>query len=194
MRTFIFLLTLLLFCSGCIKRVSDKKPGGGNQASLKYSFQEIECKKYDESFDSTFVVNGNKVRLVCNTECFNDCTIADTINDSIINLYPDRFLKFELKSNTIDTQFVVTKQIIKNIYHDNSTYRSSVLAFPRIEKINSAGNSVLIHTMFLCPGSFDATNFLEEIVLEITAEAKVSVHKIILPPEEPDSLNTVRLP
>lgn len=194
MRAYIYLLTFLLFCSGCIKRVSDKKLGAGNCGTLKYSFREIECKKYNESFDSTFVVNGNRIRLTCNTECFNDYTIADTINDSIVNLYPDRFLKFELKSNTIDTQFVVTKQIVKNIYNDNSTYRSSVLAFPRLEKINPAGNSVFIRTMFLFPSSFDATNFLEEIVLEITAEAKVSVYKVILPPEDPDSLNTVWLP
>ncbi len=111
---------------------------------------------------------------------------------SYLNLYQDRFLKFALKSTKTDTQIVVTKEIIKNIYNNNSTYKSSVLAFPRIEKINSATNSVLIHTMFLYPGSLDATNFLEEIIFEITAKGEVSFNKVILPPEEPDSLNTSR--
>jgi len=185
MRTLIYFLVLLLLGFSCTgkKATNDYK-------SLKYSFQKIEYKKHNESFDSTFILEGNHVRLLCNTECFNDFSIADTINDSIINLYQDRFLKFELTSNKIDTQIVVTKEIIKNIYNDNSTYKSSVLAFPRIEKINFATNSVLVHTMFLYPGSLDATNFLEEIILEITAEGKVSFNKVILPPEEPDSLKT----
>lgn len=180
MKSLIYFLVLLLFCYSCNKKETTNK---------KYSFQKIEYKTHDESFDSTFIVNGNKVRLSCITECFNDFSIADTINDSIINLYHDRFLKFALKSNKIDTQIVVTKEIIKNIYNDNSTYRSSVLAFPRIEKSNFSNNSVLIHTMFLYPSSLDGTNFLEEIIFEITAEGKVSFNKVILPPEEPDSLN-----
>lgn len=191
MRTLIYFLVLLVFCFSCIKKKStDKKRVSDNYNSLKYSFRKIEYNKQDESFDSTFIMNGHKVRLSCNTECFNDFSIADTINDTIINLYKDRFLKFTLKNYKIDTQIVVTKEIIKNIYNDNSTYKSSVLAFPRIEKIDRTNNSILIHTMFLYPSSLNGTNFLEEIIFEVAAEGKVSLHKVILPPEEPDSLNT----
>jgi len=183
MKTLIFVLVLLLFCFSCSnqKKKTDKK----------YSFQKIEYKKQNESFDSTFVMNGNKVRLTCNTECFNDFSIADTINDSTINLYQDRFLKFVLTSNDIDTQIVVSKEIIEDIYNNNSTYKSSVLAFPRIEKINSNNNSILIHSLFLYPSSLVGTNFLEEISFEITMKGKVSFNEVLMPPEEPDSLNTI---
>jgi len=184
MKAFIYVLVVLVFCFSCTnKKKTDKK----------YSFQKIEYQKQNESFDSTFVMNGNKVRLTCTAECFNDFSIADTINDSTINLYQDRFLKFVLTSNKIDTQIVVTKEIIKDLYDSNSTYRSSVLAFPRIEKINSDTSSVLVHALFLYPGSLIGTNFLEEISFEITLKGKVSFPKVLLPPEEPDSLNTNKL-
>lgn len=180
-RVFQWFLVLALLGFSCARQKSQ---------SVKYSFQKMEYKKLNESFDSTFVLKGDTVRLVCTTECFNDFSIPDTVNGSMINLYQDRFLKFELTSNKIDTQIVVTKEIIKNLYHDNSTYKSSVLAFPRIEKVNAATNSVLIHTLFLYPGSLDATNFMEEIIFEITAKGKVSFTEVIQPPEEPDSLKT----
>ncbi len=87
MKTLIYVLALLLFCFSCNKkRTTDKKKVTDNYKSSKYSFRKIEYKKQDESFDSTFVMKGNKVRLSCNTECFNDFSITDTINDSIINL------------------------------------------------------------------------------------------------------------
>lgn len=181
MKSLIYFLVLLLFCYSCNKKETTNK---------KYSFQKIEYKKQNESFDSTFIMNSNKVRLTCNTECLNDFSIADTINDSTINLYQDRFLKFVLTSNEIDTQIVVTKEIIKDIYNSNSTYKSSVLAFPRIEKINFNNNSILIHSLFLYPSSLIGTNFLEEISFEITLKGKVSFNEVLLPPEEPDSLNT----
>lgn len=182
MKTFIYFLVLLLFCFSCNqKKKTDKK----------YSFQKIEYKKQNESFDSIFVMNGNKVRLTCNTECFNDFSILDTINDSTINLYQDRFLKFVLTCNELDTQIVVSKEIIKDIYNNNSTYKSSVLAFPQIEKINFNNNSILIHSLFLYPSSLVGTNFLEEISFEITIKGKVSLNEVHMPPEEPDSLNTI---
>lgn len=181
MRILIYFLVLFLFCFSCNnKKTLDKK----------YSFQKIEYKKQNESFDSTFIMKGNKIRLSCNTECFNDFSIADTINDSTINLFQDRFLKFVLTSNEIDTQIVVTKEIIKDIYNNNLTYKSSVLAFPRIEKINSNNNSILIHSLFLFPSCLVGTNFLEEISFEITMKGKVSFKEVLMPPEEPDSLNT----
>ncbi|MDP3444483.1 MAG: hypothetical protein Q8T08_16615 [Ignavibacteria bacterium] len=181
MKTLIYVLVLLLFCFSCNqKKKTDKK----------YSFQKIEYKKQNESFDSTFIVNGNKVRLTCNTECFNDFSIADTINDSTINLYQDRFLKFVLTSNVIDTQIVVSKEIIKDIYNNNSTFKSSVLAFPRIEKINYNNNSIEIHSLFLFPSGLIGTNFLEEISFEISLKGKVSFNEVLMPPEKPDSLNT----
>ncbi len=184
MKTLIYVLVSLLFCFSCINKKTTEK---------KYSFRKIEYKKQNESFDSTFIMNGNKVRLSCITECFNDFSIADTINDSIIKLYQDRFLKFALKSNKIDTQIVVTKELIKDIYNDNSTYKSSVLAFPRIEKISSTNNSIFIHSLFLYPGSLVGTNFLEEISFEITLKGKVLFNEVLMPPEEPDSLNTNNL-
>ena len=191
MRILPYFVFLALFCFSCNKKnTADRKRESDNYKSSKYSFQKIEYKKQAELFDSTFIMKGNKVRLSCYTECFTDFSIADTINDSIINLYQDRFIKFELKSNQLDTQIVVTKEIIKDIYNNNSTYKRSVLAFPRIEKISSSTNSVLIHAMFLYPGSLDATNFLEEIIFEITAKGNVSFNKVILPPEEPSGLNT----
>ena len=183
MKILISVLALLIFCFSCNQLKKNNK---------KYSFQKIEYKKQNESFDSTFIMNGHKVRLSCNIEHFNDFSIADTINDTIINLYKDRFLKFILKSYKVDTQIVVTKETIKDIYNDNSTYKSSVLAFPSIQKIDTANNSILIHTMFLYPASLNGTNFLEEIIFEVTGEGKVSLNKVIMPPEEPDSLNTNR--
>lgn len=191
MRILLYFLALALLGFSCNKKnTADRKREADNYKSAKYSFQKIEYKKQAESFDSTFILKGNKVRLLGRTECFTDFSIADTINDSIINLYQDRFIKFELKSNQIDTQIVVTKEIIKDLYNNNSTYKQSVLAFPRIETVSSFTNSILIHTMFLYPGSLDATNFLEEIIFEITAEGNVSFNKVILPPEEPSGMNT----
>lgn len=181
MRTLVYFLVLSLFCFSCNNKKTIER---------KYRFQKIEYVKQNESFDSIFIMNGNKVRLTCNTECFNDFSIADTINDSTINLYQDRFLKFVLTSNEIDTQIVVTKEIIKNIYNDNSTYKNSVLALPRIEKINSTNNCILIHSLFLYPSSLVGTNFLEEIRFEITMKGKVSFNEVLMPPENPHSLNT----
>lgn len=194
MRALIYFLVLLLFCFSCNnKKATDKKMLTDIHKLYKYAFQKIEYKKQDESFDSTFILKGDKIRLSCYTESFIDFSIADTINDSIVNLYQDRFLNFSLSSNKIDTQIVVTKEIIKNIYNDNSTYKSSVLAFPRIEKINATNNSVLIHSLFLYPSSLDGTNFLEEITFEINMKGKVFFKEVLMPSEEADSLNTNNL-
>lgn len=176
MKTFICIPIMLFVCWSC----NQKKKTGPT-----YSVQKMEYKKQNESFDSTFVMNGNKVRLTGRIECLNDFSIADTINDSTVNLYQDRFLKFEIVSNEVDTQIVVTKEIIKDLYHNNSTYKSSVLAFPRMEKIDAANHSVLIHCLFLYPGSLMGTNFLEEISFEMTLKGEVTLIEILRPPEEP---------
>lgn len=191
MKTFIFLLALTLVCFGCGRKNETNKKNSLQEIEKKYSSQKIEYKKLNESFDTTLVVNGKMVRLAGTTGCFDDFSIADTINDSTINLYQDRFLKFALTSNEIDTQIVVSKEIIRNLYNDNATYKKSVLAFPRIEKINSGNNSILVHSLFLYPGTLDGTNFLEEISFEISTKGKVSFKEVLLPPEEPDSLNAI---
>lgn len=179
MRILICLMTVIIFCFSCTKKTTLKK----------YKFQKITCtvKKY-ESFDSTFFVNQNKIRLLCNTECFNDYSISDTINDSIINLYQDRFFKFSIMSNNVDTQIVVSKTIIKNIYNNNSTYNNSVLALPRIEKIYKATHSILIHSLFVYPRGLDGTNFLEEITFELSMKGKITSVKVLPPYEELESI------
>jgi len=186
MKTIIFVLVLLLFYCSCSNQKKENRK--------KYSFQKIEYKKQNESFDSTFVMNGNKVRLTCNTECFNDFPIADTINDSTIYLYQDRFLKFMLKSNKIDTQIIVTKEIIRNIYNNNLTYNNSVLANPRIEKIDTDANFFLIHSLFLYPFSLDGTNYLEEIIFKLSLEGKVTSVEVLAPPEEPNDSMIINSP
>lgn len=182
MKKLINILVLLFVCFSCGQKVKTVR---------KYSFQKIEYIAQNESFDSTFVLNGGKVRLTGATACFSDFSIVDTINDSTINLYQDRFLKFVLTSNEIDTQVVVSKEIIKDLYNNNSTYKSSVLAFPRIGKINPEDNSILIQAFFLYPNSLLGTNFLEELRFEMTMNGKVSFKEVVMPPEEPDSLDTI---
>ena len=186
MRILIGLLVLLICCLSCAKKKAVAKKQNGSQ----YSYQKVEAEINNQSFDSTVVIKGNKVRLKCNTECFDNFSIADTLNDSTINLYQDRFLKFTLTSNQIEKQVVVTKELIKAVYNNNSTYKNSVLAFPRIEKVDPVANSVLIHSLFLYPNSLDGTNFLEEIIFELTTDGKVVFKQVMLPPAEPDSLTT----
>ena len=47
--------------------------------------------------------------------------------------------------------------------------------------------------LFLYPGSLVGTNFLEEISFEITLKGEVSFPKVLLAPEESDSLNINKL-
>ena len=146
-----------------------------------YRINKIECDiAKNESFDSTFLLSGNKIRLRCNTECFGDYSVPDTINESVVDLYQNRLFRFKLTSSLIDTQFIVTKKIIKNIYKDRIVYTKSLLVLPMIEKIDTINNTILIHAAFMYPQGMGGTDFFEDVFFDISVEGKVEFKKLIL--------------
>jgi hypothetical protein len=176
---------LLLFVISIFVSCTHKKTASTHGKTNNLITRKAECYiSPNESFDSTFVINGEPNRLQCITECFGDYIVNDTINDSTIVLYRNRIFNFKLKNNEIDTQLVVTKDLIKEPYGVNSTFRNSVISFPKINAIDSENNSILMSLYFLYPIGLEGTDFFETIIFEITLKGKVNFKKII-PYEEP---------
>jgi hypothetical protein len=170
----ISIIALALFSFCCSQTKKNSQPLSSN-----YITKEIECNIFEEeSFDSTFMVNGEETRLKCSTECFEKYSVPDTINDSIVEIYQDRLFRFSLKNSLVDTQFVVSKELIKNYYGDQNTYLKSLLVLPSIENIDTLNNSVLIHSAFMFPSGLGGSDFFEDVLFEITSRGKVIFKEI----------------
>jgi hypothetical protein len=168
----ITLLGIIILCCKPTRTTNDVKQSN-------YIAKKIDCNVFhEESFDSTFSINGENIRLICKTECLNDFIVPDTINDSIINLYQDRLFKFTLKNYVVDTQFVVTKELIKDKYPDINVYLKSLLVYPRIDSIDTAKNAIIIHSAFMYPNGLEGTDFFESVLFEISARGKVKLIEI----------------
>jgi hypothetical protein len=166
------ILAMLCLCCNQTKKISDSK-------STKYQTKKISCNIFtEESFDSTFKFKGDGTTLKCKTECFNDYVVPDTINDSIIELYQERLFRFSLKNSIVDTQFVVTKELIKDKYSDRNVYNKSLLVYPRIEHIDTLKNTILIHSEFMYPSGLEGTDFFESILFEINLRGQVTLKEI----------------
>jgi hypothetical protein len=177
---FMSVLLITLFTLSYSQTKNDSRPKVSNQAIRK-----IECNIFkDESFDSTFIMNGNIIRLRCTTECQGDYSVPDTINESVVDLYQNRLFRFKLKSSEIDTQFVVTKEIIKEIYKDRNVYIKSLLVYPRIESIDTLNKTILIHAAFMYPRGLGGTDFFDDVLFDVTSKGKL-VFKEILEYQEP---------
>jgi hypothetical protein len=177
MKTLAFMTALLitLFTLSYSQTKNDSSPKVSNR-----TIRKIECNIFkDESFDSTFIMNGNKIRLSCNTECQGDYSVPDTINESVVELFQNRLFRFKLKGSTIDTQFVVTKEIIKEIYKDRNVYIKSLLVYPRIESIDTLNKTILIQAAFMYPRGLGGTDFFEDVLFEITSKGKVVFKELI---------------
>lgn len=146
----------------------------------QYTIHKIACIISDEeSFDTTFTIKNDKYHLSCQTECFKEYSINDTINDSTINAYQNRFLRFHLKNNETDTVFIITKDLIRLKYDDNATYNQSILVLLKLKSIDYAHESIRISTAFMYPIGLEGTDFFEEVLFDIQSDGKVVLKDII---------------
>jgi len=167
----ILFLSITLFSFGCHSNNENKKS--------KFSIIKIKgIPTKEESFDTTFRFNSDSMRLKCLTKCDENFSISDTINDSIVNLYQDRFFEFVLQNNSKDFQFKVTKDLIKDHYSD-STFRKSVLVYPSIDSIDTVKKTIIIRSAFMYPSGMGGTDFFETVLFEISANGKVKLNKVI---------------
>jgi hypothetical protein len=185
MRQFLIIISIISFCLSCSNNKSALKQSPKSNVNV----QKGECYiSPNESFDSLFIINGNQTRLKCITECYGEFIVNDTINDSTIVQYRNRRFIFTLKNQKIDTQIVVTKDLVKEVYENEFTFKNSVIASPRIDSIDALNNSILLSSFFLYPHGLAGTDFFETILFEITLNGKVNFKKII-PYEEPRTEN-----
>jgi hypothetical protein len=176
----------LRFCLGATELDNSQQTPNIKKQKM-YLSKNVECTVQNgEFFDTTFILNSTNVRLKCMTNCLKNFSVYDTLYNEI-DVYQDRYFKFSLKGQKTDTQFVVTKQLIKKSYEDNLKYKNSVLAFPHIEKIDPVNNLILINAAFLYPRGMGGTDFFDEILFEISMAGRVKLKKIIpyKPPEMP---------
>jgi len=141
--------------------------------------EKIGCNIYnEESFDTVFIMNGNSYNLICKTECNDDYTVPDTSRLGFIKLYQDRLFRFTLKSAVVDTQFIVTKELIKNQYKSHSVYLRSLLVYPRIESIDTVRKTILISAAFMYPSGLDGTDFCDDVTFYMDLNGKITLNKI----------------
>jgi len=169
-------LIILSFCFSC----NNNRTAETGFRTVRCVNQKVGCDiQKDESFDTTIIINNSKVRLKCITECFNEFTIFDTINDSLVKLYQDRLFKFTIRSQQIEKEIIVTKKLIKKEYTDILTYEKSLMVYPRFEKIDTANNSLMIHAAFMYPRGLLGTDFYDDVFFELTLDGKVIFIKIV---------------
>lgn len=168
----ILFLPIMLFLFGCnSNKIGTKRSN--------YSINEIEgIPTKEESFDTMLRFNGDSIRLKCLTKCEKKFSISDTINDSTVNLYQDRYFEFELQNNSKEIQFKVTKNLIKDHYND-STFRKSLLVYPSIDLIDTVKKTINIRSAFMYPSGLGGTDFFETVLFEISLDGKVKLIKVI---------------
>jgi hypothetical protein len=167
----IVLLSIVLLVFGCHTNNEIRKS--------KYSLVKInDIPTKEESFDTTLRFQSDSIRLKCVTKCEADFSVSDTINDSIVNLYQDRYFEFVLQHNSKKIQFNVTKNLIKDHYND-STFRKSVLVYPAVDSIDTVRKTIIIRSAFMYPSGLGGTDFFETILFEISPDGNVKLNKVI---------------
>jgi hypothetical protein len=170
-----FPCVLLLLTLGC-----RDNPGEKNIVSSKYVILQEECEpEPNESFDTSVRFNNEMFRLKCVTECSKDFPLRDTLHDSIIRLYHDRSLKFHLAGPGTDTQFVFSREDIKNVKGYKLGYENSTIALIGIDSIDTARNTFVIRVAHLYPDGLGGTDFFDDIYLDINLKGRISVRRIV---------------
>jgi hypothetical protein len=181
MARVICFLIVLSFCSAC----NYFRSIGAGFRTRQYVNQKVECEiQKDESFDTAVMVNNSKFNLKCFTECGTEFTIFDTINDTLVKQYRDRFFKFKIQYQQFEKEIFVTKKLIKKEYDDILTYEKSVMVYPRFEKIDPENNYLMIHAKFMNPKGIPDTDFFDDVFFEIGPDGKVTLIKVV-PYQEP---------
>lgn len=178
-RSFQLLLAALVLLASC-QRGSDLK-------TVRMNTIKTECRVLPgESFDTSFLFYSESYRLRCTTLCTDDATISDTVNDSVVRLYPDRYFRFSLHTPARDTGFYVTRKLIRKDYPFPQVYEKSVLAFPRFQRTDPEGKVFEIHAFFMYPRDLEGSDVHDDIIFCITPGGKV-ILKSIIPYQAPQT-------
>ncbi|GEM_PF-1320314 len=174
-------LIVLSICSAC----NYFRSTGPGFRTREYVNRKVDCDiRKDESFDTDIIVNNSKFNLKCFTECGAEFTIYDTINDTLVKQYRDRFFKFKIQHQQFEKEILVTKKLIKKEYDDILTYEKSVMVDPRFEKIDPVNNSLMIHAKFMNPRGIPGTDLFDDVFFEIGLDGRVTLIRVV-PYQEP---------
>ncbi|HEY4788575.1 MAG TPA: hypothetical protein VIH57_21140 [Bacteroidales bacterium] len=145
----------------------------------KFSIHEIKSEiTKEESFDTILRLKGGKIRFQCYTKCDDPYSVSDTINDSTINLYQNRYFDIKLQNDSTKTKLKITKELIKEVYGD-MTFKKSLLVYPSIDSLDTIKNIIKFKALFMYPGGLGGTDFFETIIFDISLNGKVKFDKII---------------